>query len=88
MSEWPERKKQIADLIRTYTPIDEAGIKFTIRRSADGWVTITFSKKLTNGITMDFIEGLLLGARLVGTYYSDYGPMNSYQAKLSFSWKE
>lgn len=84
---WAEQKKRIVQLIHSYTPLREAGNTFTIRKSSSGWITITFKRPLENGVTRDFIEGLLLGAGAVGTYYSDGGPMDCYHASLSIQTK-
>lgn len=87
MLEWVERKKKITELIYQFTPLREAGNTFTIKRTS-GWVTITFKKPLENNVNYSFLEGLLLGAGLVGTYYPDWGPMCCSQASLSFAVKE
>jgi hypothetical protein len=66
-------KLSIQQLIDKYTPLHAHGVKLSLSYPSSGCLRITHKKPI-KGTTRDFIEGLLLGAGLCPTYYSDIGP--------------
>lgn len=68
-----ETKRQIQALIAKWTPLHAHGIKLTLAYTSGGFLRISHKRPII-GTTRQFIEGLLIGAGLAPSYFSDIGP--------------
>lgn len=80
-------KLSIQELIDKWTPLHAHGVKLSLSYPSSGCLRIRHKKPI-KGTTRDFIEGLLLGAGLCPTYFSDIGPCGGQVAFIDWQGPE
>lgn len=68
-----ETKQKMQALIARWTPLDAHGVKLSLSYGRSGYLIIKHKKPIV-GTSRQFIEGLLTGAGLAPSYFSDIGP--------------